>query len=304
MSKKQEGIRVDWTESHLKVWFADMPEHPILDGPLRFPIRVPPKSSGGWSDCETRWYVEDEGTVFVVQLEKADRKEKWSRIFASEHYVKLAEAGSVAEQINLALQLEQKDPEASFKWWLRAADEGENSQAELSVAKKYRDGTGVARDEAKSQEYFVKAALNANPQPLALLQVGVWAKKGELLDYGKTAMLGRSHRDVWDLCFKKFPTQQIGEQCAKLLIAEYLEQGDMDRAEEYAKAIGQRLERSQGTPSSNQKSFTRSTEARRTLTSAAGPARNSEAVLTTWKKITAVAALFATVAVLGSKLLD
>lgn len=189
VTKNNSDVKVEWSEQHLKVYFADDPSHPILNGPLRHAIRVPPVASSKWStsEIETRWYVDD-GTTFVLQLEKADKKIRWSRLFTPEYYVKRAEEGDVLEQINLALQLEVKDPKESFKWWKRAADEHHNSKAEFNVGKCYRDGIGTVKDEEKFQEYYVKAALNKFPQPLALVQVGVWMKKNEL-KVGKTLLL-------------------------------------------------------------------------------------------------------------------
>jgi hypothetical protein len=101
VSKKVSGIAVEWSETHLEVAFADDKEHPILSGELRGAVRVPALSTSKWgsSDVETRWLVEN-GTMFVVQLEKVDKSAKWPRLFAAEHYAKLAEAGEVAEQVS------------------------------------------------------------------------------------------------------------------------------------------------------------------------------------------------------------
>ena len=140
-------------------------------------------------------------------------------------------------QINLALQFEHRDEDKAFRWWKRAADGG-NGHAEYNVGKRYRDGLGVAKNLELYQEYVVRAALNSNPEPMALLQVGIWLKRGELLDFGKvrnviaqcafrlltlsqTSLLGRTHRDLWDVAVRRFPTTQAGEMCAKELITEY-----------------------------------------------------------------------------------
>ncbi len=100
VNKKVSGITVDWTETRLKVAFADDPDHPIISGALRGAIRVPASTASKWgtSDVETRWLVEN-GSVFVLQLEKQDKQEKWPRLFSMDHYATLAEAGDLDEQV-------------------------------------------------------------------------------------------------------------------------------------------------------------------------------------------------------------
>ncbi len=62
--------------------------------------------------------------VFVVQLEKSDKSLSWGRIFTPEYYVRMAEAGNLQEQMNLAMQADHRgDVVQSFKWWKKAADE-------------------------------------------------------------------------------------------------------------------------------------------------------------------------------------
>ncbi len=78
----------------------------------------------------------------------------------------------------------QRDEQKAFYWWKKAADSG-NAHSQFNVGKRYRDGVGVARDEEMYQKYLVLAAVNVDPDQHALLQVGIWLKKGELLDFGK-----------------------------------------------------------------------------------------------------------------------
>ncbi len=60
----------------------------------------------------------------MIQLEKTDKTLAWGRLFTPEHYVQLAEAGNVVEQMNLAMQLEHRgNVQEAVKWWKRAADE-------------------------------------------------------------------------------------------------------------------------------------------------------------------------------------
>lgn len=88
---------------------------------------------------------------FVVQLEKVDKNLEWRRLFTPEYYQELAEAGNVTEQINMAILMDQSHKfEEGFKWWKRAADQG-NASAQTILGSKYQDGTAVAKDEEKSQ---------------------------------------------------------------------------------------------------------------------------------------------------------
>lgn len=99
---------------------------------------------------ETRWFVEDD-KWFVVQLEKVDKTLEWRRLFTPEYYAELAEAGNVTEQINLAIQMDQASkPDEGFKWWKRAADQG-NPNAQTIVGSKFQEGIGTSKDEEKSQ---------------------------------------------------------------------------------------------------------------------------------------------------------
>jgi TPR repeat protein len=98
--------------------------------------------------------------MFVIHLEKVDKSVTWHRLFSAAHYQGKAESGDVGEQINLALQFEGREEDKSFYWWKKAADSG-NSHAELNVGKRYRDGQGVEKDEAKYQEYFVRGTRKA-----------------------------------------------------------------------------------------------------------------------------------------------
>ena len=100
---------------------------------------------------------------------------------------------------------------------------------------------GVAKSNELYQEFFVRAALNNNPEPLALLQVGIWMKRGELLDFGMTSMLGRSYRELFDRGVRLFPNMQAGELCGKQLVQEYLAENNVEKAQEYAALINLRL---------------------------------------------------------------
>ena len=60
----------------------------------------------------------------------------------------------------------EKNDEEAVKW-LRASAERGNKKAQLSLAKMYRAGRGVAQSEAEANFWEQKAA-GANPQPPAI----------------------------------------------------------------------------------------------------------------------------------------
>lgn len=213
---------------------------PQVEGPLREKIRVP-QVGVKWDSCETRWYVEDD-TFFVLQLEKADKTRTWGRLFTAEHYVALAEAGNTVEQMNRAIQLDQKgDAVQAMHWWLRAADEGNNAHAQVVVGAKYQEGAGCDRDEDKSKAYYIKAATNASPHPIALITVGWWMREGSL-GAAQDMLLGYTYLQLWETCATQFPQHKQGVACAQLLASEYLNKGDFDKAQRFAHIAGIKLE--------------------------------------------------------------
>jgi len=244
--KAKTDIAVKFTETELRVAVKG---EVVLEGPLRHAIRTP--SANKWGSCETRWFVEDDkGTqLCVIQMEKVDKAQKWLRLFTPEYYVNRAEAGDTTEQINLAFQYDQKgQPAESFLWWKRAADEGNSASAQLIVASKYHDGVGCPKSEEKYQEYYIHAALNKQPHPTALLQVGVWLREGTLGSFGKERMLGYTHQRLWEQCVDLFPAHQDAKKCAQLLAHDYLLANNIQKAEKYARAGGIRLEPKQIVP--------------------------------------------------------
>lgn len=79
----------------------------------------------------------------------------------------------------------------------------------------------------KLQEYFIKAALNPNPHPHAMLTVGFWLREGSLGAFGKQVMMGYSHRQIWDRCIQLFPGHKYALMAAQLMAQEYLQEGNV-----------------------------------------------------------------------------
>lgn len=206
------------------------------------------------SYCETRWYVEN-GTTFVIQLEKIDKSKTWTRLYVPEHYLRLATEGDLYERINLALNLDSKGEfEEAFGWWVKAADGNKSSQAQLRVAILYKEGKGVEASEELYQRYMIKSALNQRPQPVALLQVGDWIRKGDIVGQDNKDVLKEiTHRMLWHTAIRLFPRDKMSLSCANLLMNEYLQEGDIEKARQYAACLGIKIpdpEQSQDKPQS------------------------------------------------------
>lgn len=86
--------------------------------------------------------------------------------FAStEEMLRKADDGSAEAQFKAGIyyQNDKKDDKTAAYWYRMAAEQG-HPQAELAVARNYRDGAGVAQDRGLACNWYLKAALQGNKE--------------------------------------------------------------------------------------------------------------------------------------------
>ena len=98
-------------------------------------------------------------------------------------------------------------------------------------------------------------------------------------------MLGMDHKVIWDLCVREFINQQPGETCAKLLIKEYVDEGNYEKAKEYADMIGFNLPDFRGK--------VKQLRSEKSESSASGEVSSDEKTLSFWRRIAIATAVVA-----------
>lgn len=118
---------------------------------------------------------------------------------AKEEYEKAAELGSIDAKAELAKLSYDEDPKAKLDELTKLAAEGSSTANEI-IGTLYKDGRGVAKDEAKALEYYKKAADNGS-QKAAKEIIAIATEKQDkalLVKYGDKLFTFKTPKDYFN----------------------------------------------------------------------------------------------------------